>query len=731
MSKNAMVSPFVPEEVKNTKEWHIKNHQYYLKDGMYDIHKANYNTRARNYLMGDFDPLYEHSFLTISDNGLPYPVDAINFNAILPIIEQMQGMFSSRGYAFDVQALSPTAISRKDQAKRMMEVDHDLLPLALDSEVALGAAFAKKDTAKTPRELDEKKKTYKDMSEIVVQRLLNDFVIRYNLELNRQSLYRDSNVYGDCHMMIEYVDGYLKPTLLRPGEVFYDTTARDPLLTDARFYMVLRYMTVAEVYNQWKLTEEDIEKLKGMGKSTLRLGAFSAENNWPVMTDSPGGGKVMVSTLYWKDIRVREGIGNEDKYGNVHYGLRDKFSKKKGKRPTTSKDIEVEIIRHCTMIGGEICPENGWGEVDWMPRTVDDNWTKVAFPIMSLVPRLIEGKQKSTVDLLTPLQGMRDRCFYMINKAMKKDRGKAVLYDRSQQPEGYDLEDVMYDADLMGVLGIESRQFGSSAGYNQFQNIDLGISPTTQLYVNFAAIVRQEMMSIAGLSEASMGQIQGASQTLGTTQASIGQTNIRHDWYYRLFDLFTRNILQFSASVLKKCATEDPERFANIIGDDGVLFLKNNPDIDLEDIGVSILVDQRAAKDQQVIENMTTFGIQNGFVNYAQGMKVLLARDEKEMLLMLDEIERNMKQERAQQAQAAQAMEQQKQANDASIKMQAQRAADNMRLMEMQSRERMSREKNASMAEIARSRNASELQQSMLTNQARQRGLNRRYSPRS
>src|SRR5689334_11431811 len=78
---------------------------------------------------------------------------------------------------------------------------------------------------------------------------------------------------------------------------------------------------------------------------------------------------------------------------------------------------------------------------------------------------------------------------------------------------------------------------------------------------------------------------------------------------------------------LVKIAWEGKERFAPIIGDSGVDFLKEDLDLSLDDYGVFVEETPRLIDDINSFQQIVMAGLQSGGIRFDDAMKLMMEKD--------------------------------------------------------------------------------------------------------
>jgi hypothetical protein len=121
-----------------------------------------------------------------------------------------------------------------------------------------------------------------------------------------------------------------------------------------------------------------------------------------------------------------------------------------------------------------------------------------------------------------------------------------------------------------------------------------------------------------------------------------------------------------------------PEKFADIVGDDGVSYIGLDIDHALDDYGAYVSLVSNDDKKKAVIDNAVSFALQNGQMSWYEALKILGESDPAEAMAIADKMQAEAERaKKAQQAQEQQMMmqQQEQQAAQAQAQMQMQAQA--------------------------------------------------------
>lgn len=607
----------------------------------------------------------EFDFLQRAEDGEVLPAKWMDFGKIAPKIDLLVGELIKRHYKIDVKACNKDALSRRMDEKNRLIIEMRFQPVAEMLEDQFGLPLQQQNQSFQPtseQEIDQYiNKTYKETSELVVRAILN-YLRKYDgWDYQRLALFRDLMIFGCSFARNEIVDGIPHLERKDPRYMIFDINAKDDHLSDATFWGEIHYMSISEVcklypditpdqlkqayksYQDFNSNQTYFASLSqdfGFIDQTTRLSIFKVDG---------GELRILVIKGYWQDIKTMNHKYSDDKYGQTHVKKVSAGSKSDKVKQTT-----LQIWRKATLIGGLFTRD--WGIMENQDRSVDNIATTTP-PYIALIPNYFNGVMMSKVNRLRPLQNLKNIVLYNVQLQIGTSGGKGFMYDISQLPKGWDIHTAMKYLRTAKIGFIDSSVEGAGQ-YNQFKEFDMGISQSVETFLKICQFIDHEMDQVSGVNEARQGQMEGASQTVGVTNSMLVQSNLSTEMYFTLFTQFFTKILNKQAG-LAKIAWAGKERFAPIIGDVGVNFLKEDIGLELNDYNVFINEVPPAVGDQQMLTQLVMAGMQSGSVSLLQAVKILMEHDIDESIQML---EKDLEQAQERQQQEMQMQQQQQQA---------------------------------------------------------------------
>jgi hypothetical protein len=444
--------------------------------------------------------------------------------------------------------------------------------------------------------------------------------------------------------------------------MIWDTNAKDDFLSDSTYWGEMSYMSLGEITKRFKISRKELEAAfknynefnrnpQSYSAFTVDFGFIDRTSRFQIFKNEGGEIRALVAKAYWQDLKDIKRKSSVDKYGNEH--LKRVGEEEDGEN---IKKTPIQIWRTGTLIGGVFLKD--WGVMKNQDRSVDNIATTTP-PYIALIPNYLNGAIVSKVHRLKPLQNLKNIAMYRVQLDMARSGGKGFVYDIAQLPKGWDVHTALKYLRTTGIAYIDSSVEGAG-NFNQFKEIDMGLSQAVTQFIELSMFLDREMDSISGINEARQGLIQNASQAVGVTNSALLQSSLSTEMYFAMFSQMFTKAMNKQAG-LAKIAWAGKERFSPIIGDVGVNFLEQDIELDLNDYNVFVEEVPQALQDQQMFYNLVITGIQTGQVPFMLGLKLLMEKDVEEAVNML-EVETKRQEQMAQDQQQQLMQQQQEQA---------------------------------------------------------------------
>jgi hypothetical protein len=645
----------VPKKEKETEKYHKDFTLAIINDSIHSSYDIDYTAMNESVTFFNGDQGGdEFNFVQSAEDGEVLPATWITFNRIRSMLEVLFGELQAKGYQINATSINKDAKARKLQVKEESRINMKMTPDREMLEQSVGLSLKPKGfIPQDEEELDSfYSYTFKEKNEIIMEYALRWLAKKHRWSYTRLAAYRDLMIMGRCFYITEMKDGLPYTRRIDPRFMLFDTNATDDFLSDSSYFGELRYMTIADASSKYNITEKELTDLSGQhgqyqrAQSTpINNGLFSglAGSSLNYFKGEGNELRVLVMTGYWQDQEVLKHRESTDSYGGEHI---KEVSDTATKGKLTSNTISQ--WRRATLVGGTLVRD--WGVLENSVRE-NDSLAETSCPIKGLIPNYLNGRGVSKVDQVKGLQKLKDLAMYNVQLEMTTAGRKGFVYDTSQTPDGWDIHTVMKYLKTAGIAFIDSKKDGMAASHNQFQKIDQSLSESVNHYMNIASMMDAQMDAITGINDARQGEIQGANQAVGVTQAALMQSNMATKMYEDLFRMLNEATLNYQAGLVK-ISFADNDRYAPIIGDVGVNFLAQTTDLELDDFGIFMEELPPLLQDLTTFREIVTAALNAGQLDFITATKLLI---EKDIVVGIQRFEAADRQRRTEAQQAAQA----------------------------------------------------------------------------
>lgn len=567
------------------------------------------------------------SHLQQADDGTALPVPWLTLNTLKTKVGLLIGELEERGYEIKVRAFNKEATSRKLEQKEKLRVRRRLQALAqfLEGETGLPVEDSEEYIPQTEAELDEYfDLTFKDKAEIIMETALKYLAKRNDWDEERKALFRDICAANRAFTRLEIVRGVPRARRISPLSFIHDPNCTKDDLSDSTFFGEVEYLPMASAAERYNLSDEEVKEVYNSYKNYLGMSGpkpgttISSDmaydfgciggNRLKFFKEVDGELRVLVIRSCWLDYKYHNWKQEKNPlYGTEH--LQEITGKVRKRDESSIKTLKMQIWRQATLVGGTVIRE--WGECPNQARNLSELEVTEP-PYKCWIPNYAIGRGVSMVEDLAQLQLMKDIALFNMNHILATSTGgKTLIYDLAMVPENWRPEDVLKYLKVFKVAFVNSKESMTMPGnINLFKDVDMSLSDSIGQYITIMQFYDSEMDKISGVSPERQGQVQGASQGLGVTQAALLQSNLVTAPLFKGFERFCSRVLNHQAKLIKIVFPKNPEVFSPIIGDAGVDFLKEHIGLDLDEFNAWVECLPPNFMDRQKLEQLMMMAVQ-------------------------------------------------------------------------------------------------------------------------
>jgi len=612
------------------------------------------------------------------------PAKMRDINLIVNKINLLKGEEMSRPFNFQVVATNGEAESfREEEMKKMLLktaqqiiAKESGIPQLQETDPNTGEPVE----PQTFKQVEEyAMSSIKDIREQWAADILKYLEHKENLALRFNEGWEHAMIAAEEIYYVGIVNGEPKLRVCNPLNCDFDRNPDNPNIEDGDWFREDRWMTGGQILDEYGeyMTEDEVKRLDngqlkqnlnndmvpGFAYSKSDINSFEYGRNGS-RTQS-NNKQYRVTHVVWKSMKKVGFVEYEDENGDTQTGMVDETFKLTPEMKASGYTLEwrwIPDVWHGTQIGDMFL------NIEPMPNQSRsmDNPSEVKLPYIGRVYNATNSVQTSLVDLLKPHQYLYNIVWYRLEMELAKAKGKKMVMDIAQIPrsEGIDLDKWMYMFDNVGIAFINSFEEGKdkfqgqTSQFNQFSNIDMGLSQAVGQYVNILAKIEQLVDKIVGITPQREGSVQASETATATRMATNNSSYITEPWFYTHNEIKKKVLTQLLETA--KFAYPDKKKIHYILDDVQRVFA----DIDMEkfadsDYGVFL---SNSSRDNMIftkLEQMAQMALSADKATFSDVIKMFKAESISELSNHIEKSEaKKMEQEQAQ-MQAQQEMQQQ------------------------------------------------------------------------
>lgn len=452
-----------------------------------------------------------------------------------------------------------------------------------------------------PEDLEEFfQKDYRTISEEIGEDILYQLLV---VRKEKEKIYDMLRMYltvGRIFAVIDKKDGH--PTWQLPHilDTFCDIDDSDPIQRDPDYFLYELPMSINEIYNNFSLSEDEKKIIQNYSK----IMNSNVAKYQKYFIGEGDDFRPRVIFMEWKSRISRKFlIIKNEKTGEEEQKILPVDYKVRNRDKENIKEIEIDDVRHCVMVGPEIVLS--FGSLTDQMRTIG-NPKKRFLNVVGLVDDVRNKAYviRSLAKKLKYLQDFASEILYEIRINARQIDGSVLVYDLANIPKEFlalghtrALEKVHYYLKRDRVQYINSKDrkqntYAGSANVSQKGRLDDLIA--------LLALIEDLANKISGVSKEAQGQASQYNKAT-TTEANMTASSIRMESYLGPFDTFVE-ILQERTILKSKFIYKENDVFTYFAGDNQAKFLKLFPDFFLEDLGIHTADNRKEMERKKKIE---------------------------------------------------------------------------------------------------------------------------------
>lgn len=639
--------------------------------------QANYD--LVNSILNEEDYKYVMDPYGLGDNKVgAQPAKMRNINLIFNKLSLLKGEEMSRPFNFQVAAINGEALSEKEEVKKEILMEAVMARLSEQAGIPMSVS----EDPNRPKQFSMMDKyinsTVKNIREHWGNDILNYLKHKEQMVLKFNEGWEHALVSAEEIYYVGIVNGEPKVRVCNPLNVEFDRNPDNPNIEDGDWFREDRWMTVGQILDEYGeyMSDDEVRKLdqgdlrQGLGNQMFPGFAYTQSdmNQYDRGSFSnrtrASSSHYLVTHVVWKSMKKIGFVDYLDENDQPQTSIVPEDFKLTPDMKAAGYQLEwrwIPEVWHGTKIA-----ESFYVNIEPMPNVARymDNPSEVKLPYIGRVYNCTNSVQTSLVDLLKPHQYLYNIIWFRLETELAKAKGKKMVMDIAMIPrsEGIDIDKWMYMFDNVGIAFINSFEEGKDkfqgqvSQFNQFQNIDMGLSQAVGQYINILSKIEQIMDKVCGITPQREGQVM-ATETKGGIEHSTQQSSaITEPWFY----IHNENKRKVLTQLLEtaKFAYPNKKKLHYIMDD----VQRVSVEIDMEkfadsDYGVFVTNDPKQALILSKIESLVNQAIASGTASLTDAVKMFKATSIGELSDELEQSEEKKHEREMAQTQAQQQMQ--------------------------------------------------------------------------
>lgn len=580
----------------------------------------------------------------LDESGNPRNRVMYGFNMVKPIIEQHRGTAIQSQYSASVQPVTQNARTARQVALAKEVLAHGLAEISPQMRRILSANH---NLGRTMQEtLDLNDQLYRD-----------PHVKAMNLLLQRSADMCDFNRFeGDSAMRFAftgmeveiYRDGqrFIRRERVHPHDFFWDTSAREPDLSDASHMGICPFMTVPRIAEEWRVDREQLKHIEAMIRTYAGLpwtaSSFRAYDIW-------SQDKVRVWSDFWIDEQEEvygyiEGpglvptlvcVGEKDDSGREYkeadlIGPPETARNKEIFAGDKTAKLTVESVNYCTFVPWEYmagCDSSKYSNKHYQEGRLTDlvlddgvyglqeyiaiEPQRARMPIKVTTFANVDGEIVSPVQAVLSPNKFVNRVLSSTESLMNASGGKVPLVDM-------DLVDPALDEVEVDIRRKQGRTIPLRAGGRGVSNA-IGShddSPGSGVYAGMQVVqqVQDMMRTVTGVHQPMTGE-QEKGQLVKVTEILVQRGALMQEAFHDARADLKLQGYRFLATAGKEFYLENWDVLVDLIPEEDILYLFQTRRMEVECFNASVQRDNPERTKRQLANSWLDQLVQFGFVD--------------------------------------------------------------------------------------------------------------------
>ena len=611
----------------------------------------------------------------IPDKVQHYPIINSKINILV-------GEESSRRFDYRLIVTNPEEISEIENNKKA----------SLIQDLSAWATSTSENEEEAMRDLEKIEKYHKyewqDLREIRGNALLKHYKAELNIASKFNQGFQNAMWSGEEVYQMDIVGGEPTFDVVNPNKMIVLRSGYSDRIEDADMIVLWDYWSPGRITDTYYdvLTDSDVKYIDSLvynGDSDGMGNLDPTEGFTFTDVNGPDGGLGVLTRGGMFDTDTFFGESLTDGYGNIRIvrvfwkSFRKILKVKSYNFETGEEEFNFypETYIPNTAMGEESSPlwiNEAWEAtkigkiyVNMRPRIVQynrlSNPSRCHFGIIGSIYSLNEGRPFSLVDMAKPYNYLYNVIHDRLNKNLAANWGKITKLNLAEIPTGWEIDKWMYYAKVNKLAVVDSFKEGNKgastgklAGMMSPQSpvIDADQGNSIQNDINLLQFVKAEMGEAMGITPQREGQITNR-ETVGGVERSVLQSSHITEWLFTRHDDVRKRALEAFLETAKVALRGKSKKFEYILSDGSTKIIDIDGDEFAEcDYGLVIDNSNQTETFLQKLESLAQALVQNQMISTKSLFKLWDGSSISEITRSVEEDERVVREQSAQEAEA-------------------------------------------------------------------------------
>lgn len=613
--------------------------------------QINYNLYNSIINEEDFEYVLDPYGIGDEFGGAPAKMEV--FNIVRSKIELLKGEEANRPFKWYVRGVSGEVTNIRTMESRSLMLQY------LQAEHQRNLGLNPTGDVMGPPDIQKYMNTeFMDPREVTANQLLRYFIRRDNMQSKFNQGWEHALIVAKEIYYCGIRDGHPSMRAVDPRYFYHDKDSNAEYIEDSYYAYEEMHLSPNTIIDIWgeDLSDEDIDRIESGSFNGQMIGAVNHLPGYVYdIPDLPPNGfnterfgqGIPVYMAAWRSM---------EKYGVLEYDDVETMQRIK-----TMVDDTFKMTPDLKAANGVV--KWYWRTQIWEGVQIGNDIYPYIRPLKYQLGKLpyvghtynaTNSKPTSLLDLMKPHQYAYNVVWWKILAEIAKASGSKMVMDMAQIPKsmGISTDKWIYYWDKLNIAWInsmeESPEKGEKSNFNQFRNIEMGVSQAfIQQQIMILEQIKSEISMLTGVTPQRESQVQASESATGVNTAVVQSSHITEP-LFRKHSEVKKNVFTMLLEIAKVAYEEDETLIHYVVDDAYMATLKVDgntfPD---SKYGVFVVDGSRDFVAKQKLEQLANVALQQQTVRFSDIVKLIVSDSVSEFQTYLVNAEQRREQQTA------------------------------------------------------------------------------------